>query len=354
MPCIGVGSCASAKNNDSCCYPGPMQPTYPLAVYPSDRATLGFIAAVVRYAAPTPPPPLRAPTLNGYLFGGGEWSFPGFAMDSEEAKLSIDAAAATGANSLEFTPMWYFNAQSEPAFLGTLPCKSHTVFVYIQLYTSRYDVSYRERIAASDSTSMYPIGCESASLFAPAHPLSLPTVLPWANGRRMTCSAAAPASRERGRTGAGLSCAPAPTRSCTVPSGIRSRLASPQSSRRCSTPTTTAFIRCGRETAPPTHGGARSARRSARTAPPAHSRTSGSPTTGRFCCITLTWPTSGTSASLSSPMSCTWSTTAGTRTEQATARWVTLALPSAFGSGLNPARMLKTHRLHFPMTHQTL
>ena len=105
-PVVGDFSCAGAKNNESCCYPGPMRSNYPLAVYP-DRATLGFIAAVVRYAPAPPPPPLRAPTLNGYVFGGGEWSYPGFAMGSDEAKLSIDAAAATGANSLEFTPMWY-------------------------------------------------------------------------------------------------------------------------------------------------------------------------------------------------------------------------------------------------------
>ena len=56
------------------------------------------------------PPPIRASTLNGYVYGGGEWSYPGFAIDSEESKLSVDAAAATGANSLEFTPMWFFDA----------------------------------------------------------------------------------------------------------------------------------------------------------------------------------------------------------------------------------------------------
>lgn len=104
-PTVGDGSCVGAINNQSCCYPGPIQANYPLA-HNGAFATVGFIAAIVRYAPPPPPPPLRAATLNGYVFGGGEWSYPGFALDSDESKLSIDAAAATGANSLEFTPMW--------------------------------------------------------------------------------------------------------------------------------------------------------------------------------------------------------------------------------------------------------
>ena len=110
-PSVGDGSCVGAVHNESCCYPGPMQHSYPLA-HNGAAATAGFVAAIVRYAPSPPPPPLRAPTLNGYVYGGGEWSYPGFALDSDESKLSIDAAAATGANSLEFTPMWYFDAQN--------------------------------------------------------------------------------------------------------------------------------------------------------------------------------------------------------------------------------------------------
>jgi hypothetical protein len=102
---VGDGACVGAIDNQSCCYPGPIQADYPLAQHGA-FATIGFIAAIVRYAPAPPPPPLRAKTLNGYVFGGGEWSYPGFALDSEESKRSIDAAAATGANSLEFTPMW--------------------------------------------------------------------------------------------------------------------------------------------------------------------------------------------------------------------------------------------------------
>ena len=67
-PTVGDGSCVGAKNNETCCYPGPLRSSYPLAVYPGGTATYGFVAAVVRYApppAPAPPPPLRAPTLNG-------------------------------------------------------------------------------------------------------------------------------------------------------------------------------------------------------------------------------------------------------------------------------------------------
>ena len=110
-PQVGDASCPGAKNNQSCCYPGPLRADYPLTA-PGGFATYGFVAAIVRYAPPPPPPPLRAKTLNGYVFGGGEWSYPGFALDSPESKLSVDAAAATGANSLEFTPMWYFDAQN--------------------------------------------------------------------------------------------------------------------------------------------------------------------------------------------------------------------------------------------------
>ena len=77
---------------------------YKVTHYPG-FATLGFISAVVRYAPPPPPPPLRSSTLNGYVFGGGEWSYPGYTLNSEESKLSLEAAAATGANSMEFTPM---------------------------------------------------------------------------------------------------------------------------------------------------------------------------------------------------------------------------------------------------------
>eukprot|EP01052_Picozoa_sp_SAG31_P007533 SAG31_NODE_359_length_17032_cov_11.017894_17_plen_634_part_00 len=104
-PTVGDSACVGAINNQSCCYPGPIQANYPLAQNGA-FATVGFIAAIVRYAPQPPPPPLRAATLNGYVFGGGEWSYPGFALDSDESKRSIDAAAATGANSLEFTPMW--------------------------------------------------------------------------------------------------------------------------------------------------------------------------------------------------------------------------------------------------------
>eukprot|EP01051_Picozoa_sp_SAG22_P022823 SAG22_NODE_5626_length_982_cov_0.983012_2_plen_145_part_01 len=87
-----------------CCYPAPVLTDYKVTHYPA-YATLGFISAVVRYAPPPPPPPLRSNTLNGYVFGGGEWSYPGYALDSDESKLSLEAAAATGANSIEFTPM---------------------------------------------------------------------------------------------------------------------------------------------------------------------------------------------------------------------------------------------------------
>ena len=49
-PTVGDGSCAGATHNQSCCYPGPIQTTYPLGTF----AFYGFVAAIVRYA---PPPP---------------------------------------------------------------------------------------------------------------------------------------------------------------------------------------------------------------------------------------------------------------------------------------------------------
>lgn len=65
--------------------------------------------------APLAPPASPTPLLLGYVFGGGEWSYPGFAINSAEAKLSLEAAAATGANAVEFTPMWYFNSANSTA-----------------------------------------------------------------------------------------------------------------------------------------------------------------------------------------------------------------------------------------------
>ena len=83
------------------------------------RARNAVHAAVGTEAARARKPlaPITSPTplLVGYVFGGGEWSYPGFALDSAEAKLSLDAAAETGANTVEFTPMWYFNASNATA-----------------------------------------------------------------------------------------------------------------------------------------------------------------------------------------------------------------------------------------------
>jgi hypothetical protein len=105
---IKVAGCEGMKPTDGgCCYPAPILSDYKVTHHPG-FATLGFISAVVRYAPPPPPPPpppLRSSTLNGYVFGGGEWSYPGYSLDSDESKLSLEAASATGANSVEFTPM---------------------------------------------------------------------------------------------------------------------------------------------------------------------------------------------------------------------------------------------------------
>ena len=49
-------------------------------------------------------------TLNGYVFGLGEWTHPETTVT--QAKLSLDSLAATGANSVEFTPMWFFDSQN--------------------------------------------------------------------------------------------------------------------------------------------------------------------------------------------------------------------------------------------------
>ena len=44
---------------------------------------------------------------NGWVFGSGEWTYPGYRLDSQEAIQSLRDAAATGANSVEFVVMWY-------------------------------------------------------------------------------------------------------------------------------------------------------------------------------------------------------------------------------------------------------
>lgn len=62
-------------------------------------------AAGRRRAGPPAPP-----RLNGFVFGWGEWTHPNTTV--AEAKRSLDSLATTGANSVEFTPMWYFNSQN--------------------------------------------------------------------------------------------------------------------------------------------------------------------------------------------------------------------------------------------------
>lgn len=52
-------------------------------------------------------PPRR---LNGFVFGAGEWSHPDTSV--AEAMLSLDSLAETGANSVEFVPMWFFDSQN--------------------------------------------------------------------------------------------------------------------------------------------------------------------------------------------------------------------------------------------------
>jgi len=71
----------------------------------NDNQPIGQSSSSPSRYAPTPPK-----RLNGYVFGWGEWTHPNTTV--EEAMRSLDSLATTGANSVEFTPMWYFNAQN--------------------------------------------------------------------------------------------------------------------------------------------------------------------------------------------------------------------------------------------------
>eukprot|EP01090_Pellita_catalonica_P023789 TRINITY_DN9990_c0_g1_i2.p1 TRINITY_DN9990_c0_g1~~TRINITY_DN9990_c0_g1_i2.p1 ORF type:complete len:508 (+),score=36.62 TRINITY_DN9990_c0_g1_i2:51-1574(+) len=46
---------------------------------------------------------------NGFVFGSGEWSYPGFRLDSTAARQSLRNAKDIGANSIEIVVMWYFD-----------------------------------------------------------------------------------------------------------------------------------------------------------------------------------------------------------------------------------------------------
>lgn len=66
------------------------------------------LARRVREAVAGPSAP---PVRNGFVFGSGEWSYPGVQIDSEDAFKSIDNAVAIGTNALEFMVTWYFNSK---------------------------------------------------------------------------------------------------------------------------------------------------------------------------------------------------------------------------------------------------